>query len=455
MQRWVMAGSIHCLLLAGCAHTPKPLIGCDLPRTLLTVSPDSLASTADARAAVLKSPPNDFERKLIESVEAKPPPLAGDAYDPARLLFISGGSERGAYGAGLLDQWRIRAGSLPSFQTVTGVSTGALIGVTAFLGHTKRTVASYTIHSEADILDVKARSPLGIARKGAAATFAPLRRGIGKKIDDKPGDGWLIGEMAAAADKKRRFLIGVTELREGAAYAIDMTELAQRWRTAALAEAAATAATAATAPAARAAAARAQRLVRQCFIEALVASASVPGAVPPVYIDKAMYVDGGVMFGVFRANEDSAMARIAAYSSARAFRIVNNPWNADVQCPAATGPKIETQATPCAAGPPHSWSIDDIGLRSIDLLTHSVYRFSTVRAGRSGDPPPAVIDGVDNHAFTFADSPAAPPERLTCAQWRKRDNEDRPAPIEFHRRAMLCMIDFGRSEMDLLQWWRR
>ena len=52
------------------------------------------------------------------------------------LLILSGGGDWGAFGAGVLKGWGHVAGPMarPSFDAVTGVSTGALIAPFAFLG---------------------------------------------------------------------------------------------------------------------------------------------------------------------------------------------------------------------------------------------------------------------------------------------------------------------------------
>jgi Patatin-like phospholipase len=52
---------------------------------------------------------------------------------PADFLAISGGSDLGAFGAGLLVGWT-EHGQRPLFKVVTGVSAGALIAPFAFLG---------------------------------------------------------------------------------------------------------------------------------------------------------------------------------------------------------------------------------------------------------------------------------------------------------------------------------
>ena len=49
------------------------------------------------------------------------------------VLVVSGGGIYGAYPAGVLTGWT-ETGTRPQFDVVTGVSTGALVGVFAFLG---------------------------------------------------------------------------------------------------------------------------------------------------------------------------------------------------------------------------------------------------------------------------------------------------------------------------------
>ena len=50
-----------------------------------------------------------------------------------QLLAVSGGGENGAFGAGLLCGWSDQ-GTRPTFDLVTGISTGALTAPFAFLG---------------------------------------------------------------------------------------------------------------------------------------------------------------------------------------------------------------------------------------------------------------------------------------------------------------------------------
>ncbi|MBV8212078.1 MAG: patatin-like phospholipase family protein [Verrucomicrobia bacterium] len=61
------------------------------------------------------------------------------------ILALSGRGEHGAFGAGLLDGWS-ESGRRPTFDIVTGVSTGALMSPFAFLGtaYDDRLKAVYT-----------------------------------------------------------------------------------------------------------------------------------------------------------------------------------------------------------------------------------------------------------------------------------------------------------------------
>jgi len=80
--------------------------------------------------------PRDIEaivRVAVPTTGARPGLEARNHQSAFNLLAISGGAEDGAFGAGLLVGWS-DAGTRPSFDLVTGVSSGALIAPFAFLG---------------------------------------------------------------------------------------------------------------------------------------------------------------------------------------------------------------------------------------------------------------------------------------------------------------------------------
>lgn len=408
-------------LLSACAHKPVSMAGCDLPRTPLRTE---IVRGAVASEGAAESAP-EYEALLRGALDGLP----GAVGVPQRpvLLFMSGGSQNGAFGAGLIDQWRVRGGGLPAFRVVTGVSTGSLLATPIFVGRSERAVAGYTIDSEADILKVEARGLIGIARKGAAGTLVPLRARLDAMFDSAPGidDDALLGEVAVAADQHRKLLVGIVDLRGGDAWAVDMTALAQRWRDADAA---------------------AKPRVKRCYIETLIASSSVPAAAPPVYIDNVMYIDGGARFGLFRAAEERALrtARTGRTVAPLSLRVVNGMLETEAQCPFVTAKGAACPTT----GTLRDWDFADSAQRAVKILTNQIYRFSAAAATLPGDPPVALI-GPDagEHLFAFGG------ETLTCDDWRARDNADKPAPVEFHKRQMRCLIDYGRARADVLKWW--
>lgn len=91
--------------------TPVPGLSPNHTEDSLMIRPTvtNLAATFD------KIPPNPVKKK------------------PLNVLTLSGGGQYAAYNAGLLVGWTA-SGKRPSFDTVTGVSSGALVGLYAFLG---------------------------------------------------------------------------------------------------------------------------------------------------------------------------------------------------------------------------------------------------------------------------------------------------------------------------------
>src|SRR5262249_24945404 len=87
---------------------------------------------------------DDFRRFLQQvrnrQIEQEHAPSGNVGPRPYRfdVLIVSGGGDKGAFGAGFLKGWKQVPTShemaLPEFDVVTGVSTGALIAPFAFLG---------------------------------------------------------------------------------------------------------------------------------------------------------------------------------------------------------------------------------------------------------------------------------------------------------------------------------
>ena len=192
---------------------------------------------------------------------------------PAYFLAISGGGDNGAYGAGFLNGWTA-AGTRPQFKAVTGISTGALIAPFAFLGAKYDYVLQrvYTTSAQKDIF--KKRGLKSLMFGDAMADTTPLAKVISSYVTRE-----LLDEIAAEYAKGRILLVGTTNLDFLEPVIWNMTAIA---------------------------ATRDARAV-PLFRSILLASASIPGAFPPVMVDvnlggtpyQEMHVDGGTVTQVF------------------------------------------------------------------------------------------------------------------------------------------------------------
>ena len=210
----------------------------------------------------------DRERTVHPS-EMKP----GGRLPPAYFLGVSGGSDNGAFGAGLLVGWS-DAGTRPEFKLVTGISTGALIAPFAFLGskYDPQLRAVYTDVKPADIYEE--RSILNAVFNDAFADTSPLYGIISRYVNDD-----MLAAIAQAYGEGRLLLIGTTNLDEGRPVIWNIGAIAASGKPGAI------------------------DLIRKI----LLASASIPGGFPPVLIDvevdgqryQEMHVDGGATVQMF------------------------------------------------------------------------------------------------------------------------------------------------------------
>ena len=207
--------------------------------------------------------------RLIDQMKA-----SGLARAPIEVLAISGGGENGAYGAGLLCGWS-ELGTRPTFNVVTGVSTGALTAPFAFLGsdYDEQLKTCYTTLSTSEL--VTERGLLEGLTGDALSDPDGLREMLSTQFDDE-----AYRRMGEEHLKGRRLFVGTTNL--------DRMEPSY-WCLSAIA---------------------AEDLPggRQLALDIILASASIPGVFPPVMIEVVapdgrtydeMHVDGGVSAQVF------------------------------------------------------------------------------------------------------------------------------------------------------------
>lgn len=122
------------------------------------------------------------------------------------MLALSGGSDNGAYGAGLLSGWS-QSGKRPEFAIVTGVSTGALIAPLAFLGADQDATLEriFTTSSARDIY--RTRFAPSIPLSPSAASTKPLARLIEAEMTVA-----LIDRIGREHERGRRLFVGTANL---------------------------------------------------------------------------------------------------------------------------------------------------------------------------------------------------------------------------------------------------
>jgi predicted acylesterase/phospholipase RssA len=121
-------------------------------------------------------------------------------------LALSGGGPDGAFGAGLLAGWSER-GDRPQFQLVSGVSTGAIIALFAFLGpeHDATLREIYTSYDSDDLFTRTIFS--GLTGGTALLDTRGYRRLIEQYIDDA-----VVAAIAEGYRDGRVLLIGTTNI---------------------------------------------------------------------------------------------------------------------------------------------------------------------------------------------------------------------------------------------------
>ena len=182
------------------------------------------------------------------------------------VLALSSGGADGAYGAGVLVGWT-KSGTRPKFDVVTGVSTGALQAVLAFLGPEYDPLLEefYTTLESKDILRSKG---LGGLFGDSLYDNKPLKKQIERVITPQ-----LLEKIAVEHDTGRRLYVATTNLDAGDLTIWDMGKIAKGGRT--------------------------NKLLH--FQKVLRASSAVPAYFEPVYIKpqrgiqlRQAHVDGGV-----------------------------------------------------------------------------------------------------------------------------------------------------------------
>ena len=193
---------------------------------------------------------------------------------PKHILALSGGGMYGAFAAGIINGWT-KSQTRPEFDIVTGISTGALIGILAFLGpeYDGQMERFYTTIQRRDVYTF--RSWATVPFRDSVASTAPLREIVQVAITDD-----VVKALAERHKKGRRLYIGTTNLD---------TRRFVTWDIGAIA----------CGPDPKAA--------REIIGKVLIASCSLPGVFSPQPIDvevngktyTELHIDGGVIAPIF------------------------------------------------------------------------------------------------------------------------------------------------------------
>ncbi|MCU0790055.1 MAG: patatin-like phospholipase family protein [Nitratireductor sp.] len=244
MTRTAAAAMIVVALASGCVQRPKEAAA------IRTIQPmEAVDANATAEQVLARTATSTVENDGVHTV-----------------LALSAGGSDGAYGAGVLNGWT-RSGTRPQFDVVTGVSTGALMAVLAFLGpeYDGKLEEFYTRQSNDKIY--KARGVNGLFGDSLYDN-GPLKAQIEAFVTPE-----ILAKIAAEHAKGRRLYVGTTNLDAGDFVIWDMGEIASGSRSDSVLH----------------------------FQKVLRASAAVPAYFPPVYIKpqrgielRQAHVDGGV-----------------------------------------------------------------------------------------------------------------------------------------------------------------
>ena len=393
---------------------------------------------------------------------------AGLEPDPSSMLFLSGGSEHGAYGAGILKGWG-GDGRIPEMQVVTGISTGAILSSFAFVGKGDFAADGYTIDNEDQLLHVYSKPREGkpafgnfadLLKNGAFANLDPLGQRKAMFLtrpytltgpDGVERSTYVLQEVGNRHADGARLYVGAVDLDTGQGVAFDMGDMALRYVTAA-----------------NGGDEKDRTHWLDCYVSAIIASSSTPMAAPPVFIDNTMYVDGGARFGlfgdafreVFDARKEQVARDAGAAPPPRVYAVVNGTLKLPApKCPKknpadCTGSPAKWQAT----GQHKDWNILNLMLGSERVLVNQVYRFSAMAAQDEACEDSGCFNflRIDPDVADFKVSFPAPLNAgrtgdLSCYDWMQVDIET-DNPIQFHKRYMRCLIRYGEARVQAAGW---
>lgn len=212
-----------------------------------------------------------FQNDMQKSLSQEPAHLFVDKESGGKvykLLALSSGGANGAFGAGILAGWAAH-GTRPNFKVVTGISTGAIIAPFAFIGPEYDPQLEELFTSTSTKTLIRHKWLRVFLNPESLADSTPMLTKMRELVDEH-----FLKRIAKEHNKGKRLLIGTTHLDAGHLVVWNMGIIANSKSPNAL----------------------------ELFHEIILASASIPGIFPPVYIDvkvgkedfDEMHVDGGI-----------------------------------------------------------------------------------------------------------------------------------------------------------------
>lgn len=252
MKAFAAVAALGLLLLGACQTIPRPAFD----------AADLAAASPPFRYDFVS--PEARDRFVRETSDAQKAARDG-SFD---ILAFSGGGANGAYGAGLMVGWSA-AGGRPEFEVVTGVSTGALIAPFVFAGSRFDPALEHAYTSGQTDQLLKSRGVLALVLPGVFRP-EPLTNLVLDNVTPE-----LLAAVAEEHRKGRRLYVSTTSLDTQTQVVWDMGAIAQRD----------------------------DPDSRLLFVNVLIASASIPGAFPPVLLTvehegrriEELHVDGGTV----------------------------------------------------------------------------------------------------------------------------------------------------------------
>jgi hypothetical protein len=222
-----------------------------------------------------------FDTMITNMMNGKWSIPRGQKRDHVAILLLSGGGGWGAYGAGFINGWSQRTPALgfprPTFDVVTGVSTGAIIAPFALLGPQRDSVLAqnYRGVSNGDLFS--GRSILTLPFWNSLNDPKQLESKLKDSLDDR-----VIADLGIAAKQGRSIWVGAVNFDSGEFSEFDLTAFA------------------ATLP---------PQAARKAMVKRILAASAIPIYLPPRFIGGCMYMDGGVRENLFITQIAQAIAR--------------------------------------------------------------------------------------------------------------------------------------------------